>query len=90
MAGSEGTEAEHKLTASTAVLAALLLVSFSIGHRVTSRWTYFTEGSVACLMGLATGVIVLISGLYHRYPLDFNAGVFFYLPATANHLQCRV
>lgn len=37
MAGSEGTEAEHKLTASTAVLAALLLVSFSIGHRVTSR-----------------------------------------------------
>lgn len=104
MAGSEGTEAEHKLTASTAVLAALLLVSFSIGHRVTSRcatraderpnrsqrehrltrnwisrrrWNCFTEGSVACLMGLATGVVVLVSGLYHRYPLDFNAGVFF-------------
>lgn len=29
------------------------------------------------MMGLATGIIVLMSGLYHRYPLDFNAGVFF-------------
>jgi hypothetical protein len=62
----------------------LVLLWSLVGHRVAARSPHLTEGSAACLLGLATGLVLLVvhaaggagSAVAARM-LSFNAGSFF-------------
>lgn len=59
----------------------LVLVWVVGGHSVAARSRHLTEGSAACLLGLVTGVALLVahasgSALAGKM-LSFNAGGFF-------------
>lgn len=66
------------------VLVLLVIIWTLGGHRVVARTQYLTEGSAACLLGLATGLVLLAAragggggaALADRL-LEFNAGSFF-------------
>jgi len=64
----------------TGVLVLLVLVWSMLGPKIAQRTPHLTEGSAACLLGLTTGLVLLVfsshSGVAERM-LEFNAGGFF-------------
>lgn len=66
------------------MLVLLVILWSLVGHKVAARSRHLTEGSVACLLGLATGVVLLVvaaaggpGGVVARRMLAFNPGGFF-------------
>lgn len=66
------------------VLVLLVIIWSLLGHKAAARSQHLMEGSAACLLGLATGVVLLtvhISGSRGAEVaarlLEFNAGSFF-------------
>ncbi|WIA30258.1 hypothetical protein OEZ86_000348 [Tetradesmus obliquus] len=67
---------------STCVLVVLVMAWCLGGHHLAKRSRHFTEGSAACALGLATGLVLLV---FHHYTgwswvnnlLEFNAAGFF-------------
>ena len=56
---------------------ALVLVYSLLGHRFVTKSKYFTEGSAACALGLATGLLLLAFSSHFNHLLVFDAAAFF-------------
>ncbi|KAI8467124.1 MAG: putative sodium/hydrogen exchanger, partial [Monoraphidium minutum] len=81
---SSSQESAHITSLSTGLLVLLVILWSLAGHRVARRSRYLTEGSAACLLGLATGLGLLaahgsggVGREVARRMLAFDAGGFF-------------